>query len=36
MKKLFLKSLTVVLVGVAIAVSISGCETVETPRDVLR
>lgn len=28
MKKLFLKSLTVVLAGVAMAVSISGCETV--------
>lgn len=27
MKKLFLKSLTVALAGVAIAVSISGCET---------
>lgn len=32
MKKLFLKSLTVVLAGVAMAVSISGCET-ETARD---
>lgn len=33
MKKSFLKLFTVALAGVAIAVSISGCETVETSRD---